>query len=103
MGRAVIGLHKWLADKDNFFYGQLTLVQYFHQGRENLSPASLRRMATIVLPDSNILNIRPLSHSNRSPLWRLCIIYTLSKPAAWLAEAFPATAPNTPQAGGLRG
>ena len=68
MGRAVIGLHQWLADKDNFFYGQLTLIQYFHQGRENLSPASLRRMATKVLPDSNILNIRPLSHSNRSPL-----------------------------------
>ena len=45
----------------------------------------------------------PLSHSNCSPLLRLCIIYTLSKPAAWLAEAFPATAPNTPQAGGLRG
>ena len=37
MGRAVIGLHQWLADKDNFFYGQLTLIQYFHQGRENLS------------------------------------------------------------------
>ena len=33
----------------------------------------------------------------------LSIIYALSKPAAWLAEAFPATAPNTPQAGGLRG
>ena len=103
MGRAVIGLHKWLADKDNFFYGQLTLIQYFHQGREILSPASLRRMATKVLPDTNILNMRTLSHSNRSPLWRLCIIYTLSKFAAWHAEAFPATAPNTPQAGGLRG
>ena len=37
MGTAVIGLQKWLADKDNFFYGQLTLIQYFHQGREILA------------------------------------------------------------------
>ena len=37
MGRAVIGLHQWLADKDNFFYGQLTLVQYFHQAGKILA------------------------------------------------------------------
>ena len=37
MGRAVIVLHQWLADKDNFFYGQLTLVQYFHQAGKILA------------------------------------------------------------------
>ena len=37
MGRAVIGLQKWLADKDNFFYGQLTLSQYFTKARKVLA------------------------------------------------------------------
>ena len=103
MGRAVIGVHQWLADKDNFFYGQLTLIQYFHQGRENLDLPLCGGWQRKFYRTQIILNIRPLSHSNRSPLWRLCIIYTLSKPAAWHAEAFPATAPSTLQAGGLRG
>ena len=85
MGRAVIGLQKWLADKENFFYGQLTLIQYFHQGKESLSPASLRRTATKVLLDTNILNIRPSAIQTAV----LCGVCALSTPCQSLRPGSP--------------